>query len=224
MFSQVSKNIQCTYRVLTVFDFNEETKKNGLSEKVLLTNPLEYTLQINDDKSIYFENDNLFDESEIMSLKIRRILSSNNIKNVYTDLKKNKIKENIDAFDEDFTVLKKLSDNNWIITNETKKIDQYDCIKAILKTQNLNRAGTEETLETIAYFAPKIPLRFGPLYYNGLPGLVIQVEEKSKIIQLTKILFLEVSKKIEEPKDGLKIFSSLIDFEKHVKSMRNSNQ
>lgn len=54
----------------------------------------------------------------------------------------------------------------WEITDEKKQIGQYSCTKANLK----NLAGTS------VWFTTDIPVSAGPDIYQGLPGLVLEVE------------------------------------------------
>ncbi|MDV6167520.1 GLPGLI family protein [Flavobacterium sp. DG1-102-2] len=56
----------------------------------------------------------------------------------------------------------------WDITGETKTIAGYACIKATTSFRGR---------EWIAWFAPEIPLPYGPWKLHGLPGLIIEVTD-----------------------------------------------
>ncbi|MDD7915639.1 GLPGLI family protein [Polaribacter sp. MSW5] len=55
---------------------------------------------------------------------------------------------------------------------------------------------TNTKMKPIAWFTPQIPVSFGPLEYNGLPGLVILVEMSNRTISASKIV-LNPKEKIE---------------------------
>ena len=88
----------------------------------------------------------------------------------------------------------------WEITQETKKIGSYNCFKAIIKdTLNTKK-------KTIAWFTPKIPVSFGPKEYNGLPGLILELEHSLLRYKVTKIkLNPKRSIIIEKPNKGREI-------------------
>lgn len=77
-------------------------------------------------------------------------------------------------------LLTDIAPKKWQITQETQKIGNYLCFKAIdLEDKKQN---------TFAWFTPEIPVSFGPLKFNGLPGLVLQVEMHNRTITATKIV------------------------------------
>lgn len=86
---------------------------------------------------------------------------------------------------------------HWNITNETKKIAGYECIKAVT-----NFRGREWT----AWFTPEIPLPYGPWKLHGLPGLIIETYNEDKMYTIRV-------QKIEYQKDAVfdKKFETLVD-------------
>lgn len=73
-------------------------------------------------------------------------------------------------------------EKKWKITQESKQIGEYLCFKAI------DIESTNTKMKPIAWFTPQIPVSFGPLEYNGLPGLVILVEMSNRTISASKIV------------------------------------
>jgi GLPGLI family protein len=65
---------------------------------------------------------------------------------------------------------------NWTITDEKKKIDQYDCTKATCSFR-----GRFYT----AWFTTAIQTNFGPIKLHGLPGLIIVLNDKDKEVMLS---------------------------------------
>tara|TARA_B110000046_G_scaffold182601_1_gene216952 strand:- start:3349 stop:4083 length:735 start_codon:yes stop_codon:yes gene_type:complete len=84
----------------------------------------------------------------------------------------------------------------WEITQETKTIGNYLCYKAIITKEYKGRKSY-----TIAWFTPQIPVNFGPRNYNGLPGLILELE-KNSIIYTAKKIELNSNRiiEIERPK------------------------
>lgn len=67
------------------------------------------------------------------------------------------------------SVIKK---KDWVLTKEKKQIGKFLCYKAILDKSN---TGLNE--DTIAWYAPEIPVSFGPVDYVGnLPGLILELK------------------------------------------------
>ncbi len=77
---------------------------------------------------------------------------------------------------------------DWEITNKTKKIGDYTCRQAKTTEKLYGRQhGDYHYRHTIVWFTPEIPLNFGPKYYKGLPGLILQIEEKEFTLTAIKI-------------------------------------
>ena len=76
----------------------------------------------------------------------------------------------------------KQSDIEWDITNETKKILDFECIKAISKNKDY--------LITV-WFTKDIPVSAGPSNFLGLPGLVLWAEDYFSTISVEKISYSE---------------------------------
>jgi GLPGLI family protein len=96
-------------------------------------------------------------------------------------------------FGKKFNIL--LNDNNnWELENEEKNIGEFKCFKAT-KTRLIN----EKLTKIVAWYCPKIPLNFGPKNHNGLPGLIIMLEENRLIYLVNKI-------KINDDETNMKVF------------------
>lgn len=76
----------------------------------------------------------------------------------------------------------------WEITSETKKIGDYICRQAKTTEKLYHRTGNHYYYkDVIAWFTPEIPLSYGPKHYKGLPGLILQIEDKEYTLTATKI-------------------------------------
>lgn len=65
---------------------------------------------------------------------------------------------------------------DWTVTGETKIVGAYKCYKAVANEHLYSRKGYYYDKKVVAWFTTSIPLNFGPGHYQGLPGLILQVE------------------------------------------------
>jgi GLPGLI family protein len=84
----------------------------------------------------------------------------------------------------------------WEITSETADKHGFKCTKAISIYAN------EKGVETIvtAWFTASVPLQLGPVNYNGLPGLIVEISHMDNTYYLRRIEYTYVS--IEDNRKG----------------------
>ena len=110
-------------------------------------------------------------------------------------------KENTFYYEKDGFVVKKPNNVKWETTAETKKIDNYTCYKAIYKEKIINRLGEEKIREIVAWFTPDLPYSYGPLEFNGLPGLILELEKLGcKLVAKSIVIDKNKTIEIEKPK------------------------
>ena len=124
------------------------------------------------------------------------------------------------------SVVENLENAKWKMSGESKKIGQYTCYKATYTKQVEEKVfsfgswnqtnGTNQPkkpkkmrdVEVVAWFTPEIPVSSGPSWYQGLPGLILEVSDDDTTILCTKIVMNPKEKtKIKRPKKG-KVISS----------------
>lgn len=108
------------------------------------------------------------------------------------------------AFNEDEYLIISPLDKNWVLTNESKKIDNYTCYKAITEYVVINTRG-EFRHPVIAWYCPEIPCQFGPAGYGGLPGLILELQERNIVFGAIKIEFNSSQERIILPTKGKRI-------------------
>lgn len=117
-------------------------------------------------------------------------------------------------FNGDLFLITQSSKNTlWNITTEKKIINGFECVKAIgHHTPSHYKTG----YEVVAWFTPKLPLPYGPRGFSGLPGLILELEEKAygNIYYCTQINFDE-SVTFEKPDKGIKM--SHLKFQEYAK-------
>ena len=144
-----------------------------------------------------------------------------------------------DIFGDEFVIKDSLPKIDWQITNETKIIGDYNCVKATYiepvskndleayerqqeKIKNgkttLFQMKKPEPQTITAWYASEIPVSFGPNGVWGLPGLILQLENENYIYFCTKVSLKNNEKvKIKIPNSG-KVVSKK-EYEKYEKKM-----
>jgi GLPGLI family protein len=168
----------------------------------LISKPAYFVLEFNSYESSYKNNEMVMQSDEDKKNKVSalQIFGGGSNCNYYTNVKDSTTLANIDAFGE--TLIVTYNFPQWEITNETKKIGNYTCYKAVQKNKN----GTL-IKNKVVWYTPEIPNQFGPKLYVGLPGMVLEViRGKSRIIA-TKITLNNdnTNINIEKPTKGVRL-------------------
>lgn len=121
---------------------------------------------------------------------------------IYKNLKNKEYLRQTDFMSRTFLIEDNLETNDWIISNETTKIGDYNCKKATLKNKK----------NIVVWFTMEIPSNEGPRDFYGLPGLILKVITGTKIIEAIDITLLKTVPKLEKPSKGKRI--NRADFEK----------
>ena len=105
---------------------------------------------------------------------------------------------------------------DWHITNETKYIGKYKVFKAYLYCESCKQNIT-------AWFAPELPLPFGPSGFGGLPGLILELKKYKNILKFESIKFTEKKLKFELLKEAIPITKEKLEslqWKKRAEMMR----
>lgn len=73
---------------------------------------------------------------------------------------------------------------NWKLADETRVINTITCKKAEVRFKGRN---------WIAWYAPEIPLPYGPMKFSGLPGLIIKIIDEREDYDFELVKSLSVS-------------------------------
>lgn len=99
---------------------------------------------------------------------------------------------------------------DWKILTESKKIGEYNCIKATLNYYNRDYE---------VWFTPDIPLPIGPYYFGGLPGLIVKLKDSNNMYHFNLI---SVNKIDKMPKEDIRIKPKRISL-KEVIDLQHKN-
>lgn len=198
-----------------------EQNKNSSALKylddLLLNNiPVKTTLRFLDNEAIFEVNKKLdLNHGSNSIVEKLRLASAGGSKLFYTNTKTKSLEvQNCETLDECFIIVSKFKE--WKLTQETKKIAGYLCYKATYTTKQNNT-----DIHVTAWYTPQIPVAFGPSSYNGLPGLILELENNFSIIRATKLTLHPKEKiTIMRPTEGKKVseleFASIV--RKHAPS------
>ena len=151
----------------------------------------------------------------------------------YKNIKAKQLIQDQEFFGKQFLIKDELPNLDWKMTNESKKIGEYMCLKATAKRTvpnvgpgNFRRrpnadgqmeepAPTKE-VEVEAWYTLQIPINQGPGDYWGLPGLILEVTVDRTTLYCSKIVMNPAEKvAIEAPSKGKEI--SRADYDDLVK-------
>src|SRR5690606_9371673 len=122
------------------------------------------------------------------SVEYDAIYKANGIADYSYNSKTNISKVSMKYWFEDVVISVSLK-NKWDIDyKKTKIIDGNKCYYAVYKGKGLWWELNPEK-PTYAWFATDIPLPYGPLHYNGLPGLILELNVENVRYTATKIVF-----------------------------------
>tara|TARA_B110000503_G_scaffold116282_1_gene175246 strand:+ start:257 stop:1093 length:837 start_codon:yes stop_codon:yes gene_type:complete len=132
----------------------------------------------------------------------------------FKNIKEKRFTNQTEIMGKRFLVKDKLPEYKWKLSSETKNIGNYTCYKATFteEVENINmtfengEAKEEKKKEnsiTTAWYTVDLPVSNGPGDYQGLPGLILEINDGKKTIVCTEIT-LNSSNKIDvvEPEKG----------------------
>jgi len=104
--------------------------------------------------------------------------------------------EQREAFGEEYLIADRSNNFEWIITTNQKSILGYNCFKATYQ---------KERMTIDAWFAPELPFNFGPKGYHGLPGLILEVVQNSKLAYIASSITEDSEVWVLKPTTGKQI-------------------
>lgn len=138
-------------------------------------------LYVSDSDSFYkttfnFDNSNNKMQSDSQTLVIP-VKEEEYFSEVYVNSKSNLLYENIferRVLKKYYSVYEKIPEMDWELINQSKTIQNFDCKKA--KTVFRGRT-------YVVWYTEEIPISAGPWKFNGLPGLILSVEDAEGIFK-----------------------------------------
>jgi GLPGLI family protein len=214
-----------------------------VKEAVKKASEKQYTLTFNKTESLYEEAKALekpSNNTEDFSVSISYASAGNK----YLNLKEQTSVVEDNVFGKEFLIVEPLVKPDWKLSDETKKIGDYNCFKAelVIPVTEKQKQDYEDFLKRDAqkpalfkmsqpqdkivtvWYTPEIPVSLGPDNYWGLPGLILEVNDGTAIVLCSKVTLSNKEKfKIKVPNKGEKVSQKKFDEirKKKVDSMKD---
>ncbi len=178
-----------------------------------------FVLNFDQNTSVYKEKKSLTAPSGIPSNGVELVVIGNGGGNdvLYKNMKEHRFVNKTEIMGKLFLIRDSLSVYDWKLTNETKSIGKYTCYKAtysreeekvtmMLENGEVMKKTDKVTIVTTAWYTHEVPVNNGPAYYNGLPGLILEVVDGDLTIRCSEIILNPKEKgSINEPTRGKKV-------------------
>ena len=200
-----------------------------------------FILTFNKNTSIYKEDEALEPPTTGSGMLF---ISSNGGSDVFfKDIKNQSFTNQKETFGKQFIVKDRLKPIQWELHSDTKNIGNYTCYKATYtkeieemsmmtfsssddeqKEEEPTTSTAMKTMTVTAWYTPQIPVSNGPESYQGLPGLILEVNDGDLTILCSKIT-INPKKAIEisEPKKGKQVTQEEYD-SIMLKKMKEMNE
>lgn len=220
----------------------DSTMNDGMKEQIMAMlkkqSEKTYFLEFTTNESQYKQEVKLDDKSVIEGGGMKLVIAGNGGGNdvLYKNLKENRYADQVEIFGKEFLIKDVLENRDWVMSKETKNIGEYTCFKASYtstrrvmvaesSSDGENKEVTSEEEETVtAWYTPQIPVSNGPANYDGLPGLILEINDGAETILCSKIVLNpEKGLSIKEPTKG-KVVTATEYEEVMEKKMKEMNE
>ena len=201
-----------------------------------------YKLTFNREESLYKEEEKL--ESPQQGGMTVVMIDTGGSDILYKNTKEGDFVNQNEVFGKVFLIEDTLEKQDWVLTNETKFIGQYKCYKAtttrlqeVIESrisingdhEDEEKEEKEPVMEEItitAWYTTDVPVNNGPARYQGLPGLILEIQDGSLSLLCSKIVLNPKDKiDIVKPEKGQKVSQEKFDkiMDKKMKEMQERN-
>lgn len=198
-------------------DQNTEIKKQ-IQEQLRKQFQQEYTLTFDRYQSLYKKNEKLATPAPASNGIQITVNAGSDL--LFKNIKENRFTNQTEIYGKQFLIKDSLNTKNWTLVNETKNIGTYTCFKATFsetyETQTITDNGELEKVTrdriTTVWYTPQIPISNGPEDFDGLPGLILEVNDGELTLVCTRVVINpDESIDIKEPKNGKEV--SQVEFD-----------
>ncbi len=177
-----------------------KSRKAPIYKPPSILKDISFSLIATNEKSIFRLNEKMMGDD----LENRRHAS----KSIYYKNLKNKEKlQQFPFFGKVYLISYEFNQPKWKLHKDSKKIGKYKCYKATYERVETTINQKTKNVKTTAWYTLDIPLPFGPLEYDGLPGLILAVKTGGVYYIADKVEVNTNIKphEIKKPTKGIKI-------------------
>lgn len=194
----------------------QDSRTQALSEQLKNGFQDEYQLEFTQEESLFKKMPKL-DKPDPkkggMSISMS-VMSDEEV--LYKNLSKNTFINETQIFGRPFLIQDNIEKNDWQLGKESKTIGDYVCFKATYLPTSDNAEDKLENKkpkqEIIAWYTPQIPIKNGPNKYDGLPSLILEIQDDNLIFLCTKIILNpQEAIVIKQPTRGEKVSQNKFD-------------
>lgn len=224
-----------TYKSHRKFDFKMEGENHNAEMQASIEAQLkkqfqqEYTLSFTKEASIYKKVEQLDKPNPMANSGIVIQVSDGNDL-LYKNIKDNRFTNKRELYGKLFLIKDQLEAPKWELGTETKNIGEYTCFKASyteeVENQTLSSDGEMvkemEERTVVAWYTPQIPISNGPQNFQGLPGLILEINDGKLTLVCSKIVMNPAEAiELSEPVKGKVVTQAEFDeiAEKKAKEM-----
>ncbi|MFY9241927.1 MAG: GLPGLI family protein [Polaribacter sp.] len=216
---------KATYKTSSKSNIRFGENQEGITDK--MQEELQKRLQKMNQKTFFLEFDkftSVYEEEEQLeapkpqvggnNVMVMSFGGSGNGSIYFKNIQEKRFVNQTEIMSKAFLVKDSLPKYNWELSSETKNIGNYTCYKATFSREVENvsmslvngeskEVKTKETKVTTAWYTLQVPISNGPSEYQGLPGLILEINDGTNLIVCTEIV-LNPSEtiKIDEPEKG----------------------
>ena len=202
--------IKVTYKKKSTIVLKNNNKKNEINGILRKSqenmSKLEYNLIFDNRSSLFKEVSkmNIDDNKNALATKLSRMFGDTQGV-FFTDRETGKTIHQKE-FESEFFLIEHEKINDWVLTQEKKKIGNYICYKAIKNDAYINSSGEKKYFNVIAWYTQELPYPYGPTTYNSLPGVILELINRQVNIYASKIeLNPKQRRSITVPKEGVNV-------------------
>lgn len=216
---------KATYKTSSKSNIRFGENQEGITDK--MQEELQKRLQKMNQKTFFLEFDkftSVYEEEEQLeapkpqvggnNVMVMSFGGSGNGSIYFKNIQEKRFVNQTEIMSKAFLVKDSLPKYNWELSSETKNIGNYTCYKATFSREVENvsmslvngeskEVKTKETKVTTAWYTLQVPISNGPSEYQGLPGLILEINDGTNLIVCTEIVLNpSESIKIDEPEKG----------------------
>ncbi len=171
----------------------------------------DYILTFSNAESLYKENEKVKVSTPQGTNMV--VMDNNPIGVLYKNMKESRFVREVEFMGKRFLVKDSLDLPKWTLGKDKKKIGEYTCYKATLEMEHSTIEKKEgkyrsvlKNKNIVAWYTLEIPITNGPSDFEGLPGLILEVNDGKTTLVCNKII-LNPQKGIDikEPTRGKQI-------------------